>query len=418
MKRTTLILMFLLPLCLSAKVWTPKEVPMVFLEDSTHHVCNPDNILQERTVWVCDSLISVIERVTGIQFVVVCVENLEGDDPYAFNRELFELHGIGQANKDNGLLLTLATKDRSYFLSTGTGMEGILPDAICKRIENQVFVPHLKEEKWDLAIYQMVVWLHNYLLGDDTVRMELTQRLSQAEHAEETKDDKDNSNWLLWFMGILVAGGGAFFAWVNGLFDSKEEKERRRKAEKEQAEKLFNETHTDCPKCGGKQTFERIKFQFERGADTRLHKSSLWKCNACKHEELHPEDMSWIKGESSRPKAERLCPNCMTLALQKEVEKVDFMNKMGVAMSTITWKCDRCGRTDKEDIPQDDFYKKYIYTNYTYVRNSDGRYQQERLQTERDTDRSYSDSSSSSSRSSGGSFGGGSYGGGGAGGRF
>ena len=73
---------------------------MTHLENKFRYVCNPDSILRESTVHYCDSLIRIIEDETGAQFVVVVVESLDGDDPYEFNKELFELHGFGQADKD------------------------------------------------------------------------------------------------------------------------------------------------------------------------------------------------------------------------------------------------------------------------------------------------------------------------------
>lgn len=410
--RKTFLLLLVLATCLSrasAGVWTPEKIPMVHLEDSTRWVCNPDGILQESTLEVCDSLISVIQRVTGVQFVVVCVENLEGDDPYEFNKALFKRYGFGQKEQDNGLLLTLATLDRSYFLSTGKGMEGILPDALCKRIENQVFVPYLKEGKWDTGIYQMVVYIHNYLVSDDAYRKEMMQSLSASE-ADAPKEEKGGSNWWMWFMGILVAGGGAFFAWVNGLFDSKEKKRKRAEELERQRQEEYERTHVACPKCGGEHSLEFLRYNFPR-VNGKLMKFSLWKCASCQHEEMRAEDTSWMKNGTYREKAKRRCTLCHASNGQQEVEKNEFTDTNGEEMCEVKWKCSRCGKTVVEIMTAASFYQQFVFDPY-YL-SSDGSYN-----SHDDDDDDGWFSGGSSSGSSGGSFGGGSYGGGGAGGRF
>ena len=50
--------------------------------------------------------------------------------------------GVGQKERDNGLVILLSTDERCVQFATGYGLEGILPDAICKRIQNRYMLPY------------------------------------------------------------------------------------------------------------------------------------------------------------------------------------------------------------------------------------------------------------------------------------
>jgi uncharacterized protein len=59
--------------------------------------------------------------------------------------QLFNKWKIGQANKNNGVLILAAIEDRKVFITTGYGIEGALPDALCKRIVTNDIVPNFKQ---------------------------------------------------------------------------------------------------------------------------------------------------------------------------------------------------------------------------------------------------------------------------------
>ena len=52
---------------------------------------------------------------------------------------------MGQAKKDNGVLILLAKADRKVFITTGYGMEDIITDALAKRIVENYLLPNFKK---------------------------------------------------------------------------------------------------------------------------------------------------------------------------------------------------------------------------------------------------------------------------------
>jgi uncharacterized protein len=62
--------------------------------------------------------------------------------------QLFNRWKIGDREKNNGVLVLVAVEDRKVFINTGYGIEGALPDALCKRIVDRDIVPRFKEKDY------------------------------------------------------------------------------------------------------------------------------------------------------------------------------------------------------------------------------------------------------------------------------
>ena len=69
---------------LYADTYTVDNLPMVYLQDKTKHVVNPDGILSAQTVQQMDSLLYRLETEKGVQSVVAVVERIEGGECYDF----------------------------------------------------------------------------------------------------------------------------------------------------------------------------------------------------------------------------------------------------------------------------------------------------------------------------------------------
>lgn len=81
---------------------------------------------------------------TSTQIVVAIIESTEGENINYLGAQWGEQWGIGQAEKDNGILILLASGDRRIAINTGYGTEGSLTDALSKRIIETVIIPEFK----------------------------------------------------------------------------------------------------------------------------------------------------------------------------------------------------------------------------------------------------------------------------------
>ena len=81
---------------------------------------------------------------TSTQIAIVIMKSTGSYDIEEYSVQLANKWGIGQKEKNNGVLILVAMSDRKMFISTGHGIEGVLPDVLCKRIVEQDIKPNFK----------------------------------------------------------------------------------------------------------------------------------------------------------------------------------------------------------------------------------------------------------------------------------
>lgn len=154
---------------LHAATYTPDNLPIPYLQDKTQYVSNPDGILSQTAVDSLNLWLGEMESAHGVQTVLAVVERIEGGDTYEFCMALGRKYSIGSKEQNTGLIILLSTGDRAYYILTGRGLEGTLPDAICKRIENHQMLPALREGDWDEAMLATVRAITHYVDGDPSL---------------------------------------------------------------------------------------------------------------------------------------------------------------------------------------------------------------------------------------------------------
>ena len=150
MKRLTalLFLCLALPLWMQAKVYTPDNLPKVHLQNKYRYLCDPESLLSPAATDSIDRMLYRLEQQTGIETVVAVVPSIGQAECFDFCHELLNSWGVGKKGKNNGLVILLVTDQRCIQFYTGYGLEGVLPDAICKRIQVQAMIPYLKNGQW------------------------------------------------------------------------------------------------------------------------------------------------------------------------------------------------------------------------------------------------------------------------------
>ncbi|MAT55964.1 MAG: methanol dehydrogenase [Saprospirales bacterium] len=106
------------------------------------------NILSQNEVNALERKLVAYDDSTSTQIAIVIEPSLEGDDIFDYSFRLAEKWGIGRAGKDNGILIYIALQDRKLYIQTGYGAEGFLPDAMAKRIIDQVIVPNFRQQRY------------------------------------------------------------------------------------------------------------------------------------------------------------------------------------------------------------------------------------------------------------------------------
>lgn len=81
---------------------------------------------------------------TSTQIAIALVKSVGDYDINEYALELGRKWGVGQAGKNNGIMIVVALGDRKISIQTGYGLEGVLPDIYAKRIIENDIKPYFK----------------------------------------------------------------------------------------------------------------------------------------------------------------------------------------------------------------------------------------------------------------------------------
>jgi uncharacterized protein len=113
-----------------------------------------------------EAKLAAIEGETGNQFAVAIFQSLEGEALEDYSIRLADKWKIGQAGKDNGLIVLLFMKERKIRIEVGYGLEGAVPDVLAGRVIREVMGPKFREGDIAGGIYAAVVSLDKAARGD------------------------------------------------------------------------------------------------------------------------------------------------------------------------------------------------------------------------------------------------------------
>lgn len=124
---------------------------------------------------------------TSSQVAIVILSSVGNYDIADYSVQLYNRWGIGQKEKNNGVLILVAKDDRKVWITTGYGMEGVLPDALAKRIVNNDILPNFKEGNYYEGLDEAVNSIISIVKGEYT--------------ADKSNHKKEKVPWF----GILLA---------------------------------------------------------------------------------------------------------------------------------------------------------------------------------------------------------------------
>ncbi len=152
MKKLILIVLCSLSGFAFATDYTVTSIPNPKTTNVHSFVSNPYGILKVETVQQINVYLDSLQTQTGAEVALVAVNSIGGNEIKPFATDLFKAWGIGKAKRDNGVLVLFVLGDKKVTFETGYGLEGILPDAICKRIQYQSMVPEFKKGNYDAGL--------------------------------------------------------------------------------------------------------------------------------------------------------------------------------------------------------------------------------------------------------------------------
>jgi uncharacterized protein len=129
---------------LVAALWASAALAAATFPPLTGRVVDAANILSPVTVADLERKLADLEQKSGIQLVVATVPSLGGDEIEPYANALFRAWKLGEAKKNNGVLLLVAPKERRVRIEVGYGLEGTLTDAVSSIIIANAIAPRFK----------------------------------------------------------------------------------------------------------------------------------------------------------------------------------------------------------------------------------------------------------------------------------
>ncbi len=118
------------------------EIPVPRLE---HRVTDLTGTLSTGQQTALENRLAAFERQKGSQIAVLIVPTTQPEDIAQYSIRVVEQWQLGRKGVDDGVLLLLAKNDRATRIEVGYGLEGAIPDALAKRIIEDIMIPRFRE---------------------------------------------------------------------------------------------------------------------------------------------------------------------------------------------------------------------------------------------------------------------------------
>ncbi|MEZ5695109.1 MAG: TPM domain-containing protein [Sphingomonadaceae bacterium] len=102
------------------------------------------------------SQLEQLEADTGVQLVVATTPSLEGKDILVYSVDLARAWGIGDAKRNDGLMLLVAPNEREVRIEVGYGLESTVKDEEADEILQQAVLPEFRKGSFERGIMQGV----------------------------------------------------------------------------------------------------------------------------------------------------------------------------------------------------------------------------------------------------------------------
>lgn len=132
----------------------------------TGRVVDQANVMTAQSRSEMETKLKELEDKSSIQLVVATVKSLQGSDIETYANGLFRFWKLGQAQKNNGVLLLVAPAEHKVRIEVGYGLEGTLTDALSSVIIASAIIPRFKAGDFSGGIERGVDGIVNVLSGD------------------------------------------------------------------------------------------------------------------------------------------------------------------------------------------------------------------------------------------------------------
>jgi len=192
--------------------------------DYNKRVNDLDGILTGDEIAELTSLLKNIEDKTSAQVALLIIPYLHGENLEDYALRVAENwgknKGLGQKDRDNGVLLLISITDKKLRIEVGYGLEAILNDGKCGYIIRNVIVPYFKKGDYYSGLKAGLEKIGGIISKEDDITPEELEKYRKARNKENSEGAPIGFIIFVVFIIIIALknGGGRGGYYSGGSF--------------------------------------------------------------------------------------------------------------------------------------------------------------------------------------------------------
>lgn len=118
------------------------------------YVLDQTQTLTKEEIYTMNRMGLELQKKTKAQIAVLLIPTLEGEDVSDYANRVFRAWGIGDKEKNNGILFLIALKDKQMRIEVGYGLEGAINDGKAGEILDQYAIPYFQKGKFGPGVME------------------------------------------------------------------------------------------------------------------------------------------------------------------------------------------------------------------------------------------------------------------------
>lgn len=135
------------------------------------------------------------------------VKSTQGEPIFDYAGRVFTAWKLGDAKRDNGLLIVVAVQDRKMQILTGYGLEGVIPDVVASRIIREQITPQFAAGNYAAGLSAGIGRIDDILQQDpETAKAAADQMKAQQQYNPPAQGGILSGNLILLLIVLVVIG--------------------------------------------------------------------------------------------------------------------------------------------------------------------------------------------------------------------
>ncbi|WP_319561480.1 TPM domain-containing protein [Marispirochaeta sp.] len=168
----------------------------------TDRVNDQAEILSSSTEQELSAYLQAVEQQAGPQIAVLTIPSLQGESLEAFSIQVTDQWQLGDADRDDGVLLLVAMEEKKIRIEVGYGLEGNLTDMKSGFIIREIIQPSFRAGDFDGGISKAVQAIGGIVTGEADIS---PQALAAAEREQSRSEGGAAFNFFAFAVIIFLS---------------------------------------------------------------------------------------------------------------------------------------------------------------------------------------------------------------------